>query len=105
MGLRTMLQYDLTGPEALTHTAIAAELSEALGKPVAFEHIPDGAMRKALLCFHLDEWQADGLVEDYGHYRRGEASAISSAVQDVTGQPPIPFARFARDYKQAFLGN
>ncbi len=97
--------YELTGPEALTHTAMAAQLSEAFEKPITFEDIPGEAMRKQLLGFQVDEWQADGLVEDYGHYRSGEASAISSAVKDVTGQPPIPFAQFARNYKQAFLDN
>lgn len=57
----------------------------------------------ALISFGFPEWQADGLVEDYAHYRRGEASAISSAVQDVTGHPPRTFRGFAGDYKQAFL--
>jgi hypothetical protein len=48
------------------------------------------------------EWQVDGLIEDYAHYRRGEAAAISTAVEDVTGRPARSFASFARDYKAAF---
>lgn len=36
-------------------------------------------------------------------YRRGEASGISFAIKEVTGQAPRPFAAFARDYKDAFL--
>jgi hypothetical protein len=59
-------------------------------------------MRDALLSFGFPQWQADGLIEDYAHYRRGEASAISTAVRDVTGVPPHSFVDFARDYKQAF---
>ena len=95
--------YDITGPEALTHAEMASQLSEALGKPVSFVDIPEQAMREALLGFRVPEWQTDGLIEDYAHYRRGEASTLSSAVRDVTGNPPHSFSAFARDYKQAFL--
>jgi len=51
----------------------------------------------------MPDWQADGLIEDYAHYRRGEASGISSAVEEVTGQRPRHFIEFARDNKAAFL--
>ncbi len=76
---------------------------EALEKQITFVDMPEAALRSALLSFGFPEWQADGLVEDYAHYRRGEASAISPAVQDVTGLPPHTFLEFASDYKQAFL--
>ena len=55
--------------------------------------------------FGVPGWQADGLIEDYAHYRRGEASTVSSSVKDVTGGPPRPFGAFARDYRQAFLAS
>ena len=95
--------YDITGPEALTHTDIAAQLSDALDKQVTFVDIPESAMREALLAHGFPEWQADGLIEDYAHYRRGEASSVSNAVVDVTGRPAHSFLTFARDYKEAFL--
>ena len=95
--------YDVTGPEALTHTEMASQLSDALGRDVAFVDIPEQAMRDMLFALGIPAWQADGLIEDYAHYRLGEASTISSAVVDVTGRPPRSFAAFARDYKQAFV--
>ena len=95
--------YDITGPESLTHEEMASQLAEALGKQITFVDIPEAAMRSALLSFGLPEWQADGLVEDYAHYRRGEASDVSPAVQDVTGHPPHTFVEFAGDYKHVFL--
>lgn len=94
--------YDLTGPEALTHAEMAASLSGALGRPVAFVDVPPEAMRGALLGAGLPPWQADGLVEDYAHYRRGEASAVSTGVRDATGRAPRAFSAFARDYASAF---
>ncbi len=95
--------YDITGPEALTHAEMAAQLSEALHRPVVFVDLPEREFREALRGFHMPGWQADGLVEDYAHYRRGEASNLSWAVKEVTGWSPRPFRAFAYDYKSAFL--
>lgn len=94
--------YDLTGPEPLTHAEMAASLSDALGRRVTFVDVAPEDMRGALLGAGLPPWQADGLVEDYAHYRRGEAAAVASGVQDATGQPPRAFRDFARDYAAAF---
>jgi hypothetical protein len=51
----------------------------------------------------MPDWQADGLIENYALYRRGEASAISSAIEEATGQTPRHFIEFAPDNKAAFL--
>lgn len=95
--------YDITGSEALTHSEIADALSEALGKRITFVDISESAMREALLSYHMPEWQADGLVEDYAHYKRGEAASVSSVVKDVTSHPPRDIAAFARDFRSYFL--
>jgi hypothetical protein len=55
-----------------------------------------------LLNIGLPQWQPDGLVEDYAHYRRGEATSIASGVQDATGALPHSFDDFARDFAPAF---
>ncbi len=94
--------YDLTGPAALTHAEMAAQLASALGRPVAFVNVSADAMRGALLAVGLPEWQTEGLLEDYAHYRRGEAAAVASGVQDATGKLPRTFAAFARDHASAF---
>lgn len=90
--------YDLTGPEALTHAEMAARLSDATGRSITFIDIPPDAMRGALVDMGMPAWQADGLVEDYAHYRRGEATAVLPGVRDATGRPPRDFAGFARDH-------
>ena len=95
--------YDITGPEALTHAEMASVFTTVLGRPVLYVDLPEAAMRDGLLRFGFPEWQADGLIEDYAHYRRGEASAVSTAVEDVTGQPPSSFRQFVQDYRDAFL--
>src|SRR5262245_44373869 len=95
--------YDITGPEALTHAEMASVFTTVLGRPVLYVDLPEAAMRDGLLRFGFPEWQADGLIEDYAHYRRGEAADVSTAVEDVTGQPPHSFRQFVQDYRQSFL--
>ena len=96
--------YNITGPRALTHAEMADQLSWALAKPIKYVDVPPGAMREALLGFGMPTWRADGLLEDYEHYRRGEAETVTSTVYDLTGSKPIPFFRFAQDYAERFLG-
>jgi hypothetical protein len=82
---------------------MAEQLSQAFDQPVTFVDVPEQDFREGLRGIHMPDWQADGLIEDYAHYRRGEASAVSSAVEEATGKAPRPFAEFAHDYKTAFL--
>jgi uncharacterized protein YbjT (DUF2867 family) len=94
--------YDLTGPQALTHAEMAEKLSAVLNRQITFVNIPSEAMRDQLLKIGMPAWQADGLIEDYAHYRRNEAAAIASGIEDATGKAPRQFKDFARDYATAF---
>jgi uncharacterized protein YbjT (DUF2867 family) len=94
--------YTLTGPEALTHYEMANELSAALTQRITFVDVSPEAMRAALLEVGFPAWQADGLIEDYAHYSRNEASAVTSDIQEVTGKPARNFADFAHDYASYF---
>ena len=94
--------YDLTGPQALTHAEMAVGLAAALGRPVAFQDVAPEDLHQYLLQTGMDPWQAEGLLEDYAHYHRGEAAALAPGVQEATGQAPRDFVTFARDYAPAF---
>jgi uncharacterized protein YbjT (DUF2867 family) len=94
--------YTVTGPAAVTHAEIATELGDAVGRTVRFESVPPEAFLAMLTGFGMPEWQAEGLVEDYGHYDRGEASDVSPDVARVTGTRPRSVRDFAHDYSDAF---
>jgi hypothetical protein len=47
-------------------------------------------------------WQADGLLEEFDMYRRGEAAEIESGVTEALGRRPRPLEEFARDYAALF---
>jgi len=61
---------------------MAERLSAALGRQIAFVDISPEA-RDAMVGFGMPVWQADGLIEDYAHYRRNEAALIASGVQEA----------------------
>ena len=94
--------YSLTGAEALSHEQMAEKLSTALNRKIEFVDVSPEAMREALKNAGFPDWQADGLIEDYAHYARGEAAEITSGVVDATGVNPRTFDEFARDYAPAF---
>ena len=59
-------------------------------------------MRGALDGLGFPAWQADGLLEEFEMYRRGEAAEIESGVTDSLSRSARPFADFARDYAALF---
>lgn len=95
--------YTLTGPEAITHTQIAAALTDAIGRTVMFVDVPPEAFADSIRGL-LPPWQVDGLLEDYAHYRRGEAATVSPAIAEVTGAAPHSVGQFAHDYAAVFAG-
>ncbi|MFE3176124.1 NmrA family NAD(P)-binding protein [Amycolatopsis sp. NPDC059090] len=93
--------YTLTGPRAVTHAEIAAALSAATGRDIAFHDAPADQFAAALTGL-LPSWQIGGLVEDYAHYARGEAAEVHTSVADLTGRPARDLTDFAHDYSAAF---
>ena len=94
-------RYDLTGPEALTHAEIAAAFGDAIGREVAFQPVAPEAFVAAIEQAGVPAWQAEGLAEDYAHYERGEAAAVSEDTYRVTGRPARTIADFAADHADA----
>ena len=94
--------YSLTGPDALTFAEMAHQLSRAIGRTITFVDVPPEAMRAALGDLGFPPWQADGLLEEFAMYRRGEAAGVEPGVSEALGRPPRSFDEFARDYAPLF---
>ncbi len=94
--------YTITGPQALTHSDIAAALSRALGRPIAFHDVAPEVFAAALTATGMPPWQVEGTLGDYAHYRRGEAAMVSPAVRDVTGSAPRDIDTFAHHFAASF---
>lgn len=93
----------LTGPRAVTHTEMAQAISAALGQQVGFDDVPPEAFGQ-MLDGILPPWQIEGTLEDYAHYRRGEAAQVTTSVEDITGHPARDVRQFAVDYADLFRG-
>lgn len=94
--------YEITGPESLSYAEMARELSSALGREIKYVEVPVEAARTAMLGAGMQTWLTEALVELFYFYRDGGAAHVTDTVRQVTGQAPITFAQFARDYAQAF---
>ena len=90
--------YSLTGPDALTFTEMAHHLSMTIGRTITFVDVPPESMRASLADLGFPAWQADGLLEEFAMYRRGEAAGVEAGVREALGRPPGSFGEFARDY-------
>jgi uncharacterized protein YbjT (DUF2867 family) len=94
--------YDVTGPEAMSFDAVADEISEVAGRPVAYVDVSPRQWKKESLAAGMPVWLAHDFLVLYGAYREGYGAAVSSTVQDVTGKPPRSFRDFVRDHAAAF---
>jgi uncharacterized protein YbjT (DUF2867 family) len=94
--------YRLTGPEPVTFSHVAEQLSAAIGRPVQFVDVPDRAAREAMVGSGMSEWVADNLVTLFGFIRAGVAEATTDDVRAVLGRAPHGFADFARDHVSLF---
>jgi NAD(P)H dehydrogenase (quinone) len=83
------VSYDITGPEALTFTEVAATLSAHRGVPVSFhdETIPEAYASRQR--YGAPDWQVDAWVSTYVAIAHGDLAAVSTDVERVTGRPPL----------------
>jgi uncharacterized protein YbjT (DUF2867 family) len=94
--------YTVTGPAALTHAEMAQALGAATKRDVSFVEVPPAQFAAVLQQLGMPLWQIEGLLEDYAHYQRGEASAVTHDVSVVTGADARTFTQFVEDYADAF---
>lgn len=91
--------FNLTAAEALTHTEVAAKLSQATSKNITYADITSEAFQEALIAAGLPQDYVGFLAYIAQALKDGHAAAISGDVKLVTGQDPITFDRYAADFK------
>jgi uncharacterized protein YbjT (DUF2867 family) len=96
--------YVITGPEALSYHDVAAKLSEATGRRVAYVPVSPEEFRAGALAQGLPEWLAEALCLLNEAFASGASSAVTEVVREVGGREPRTFGQFARDYAAPFRG-
>jgi uncharacterized protein YbjT (DUF2867 family) len=90
-------EFDLTGPEALDHTAVAKIIGDVSGRPVAYHALTEEQMTAGARAAGMPEPAAGYLAVLYGVVRAGYAAGVTSDVETVTGRKAITFRTFAEE--------
>lgn len=94
--------YPLAGPEVLTRTELVRHLATALRRDITFRRSSREETIAALTPTMGDNttWYVDNVLSDY---TPDPATLPITSVQDITGRPATPFARWAADNASRFL--
>lgn len=92
----------LTGGSAVTYADVAASLTAEIGHDVRYVDVPPETSRDNLLGFGLQAGQVDDIIALFAIFRAGQASSVSSTVQEVLGRAPRSLATFIQDHRSAF---
>ncbi|MEZ4388119.1 MAG: NAD(P)H-binding protein [Candidatus Krumholzibacteriia bacterium] len=87
--------HDLTGDDPMSHTAVAAALTRASGRPVNYEAITEAEMRERGRRAGLPAGRLEYLLALYALVREGEVSRVSRSVAEILGRKPRRFDDFA----------
>lgn len=92
-------EFDLTGPEDLTHDDVAREISAATGRKVVYQEIEPSVLREELLTAGLPVDYTNFLIEIIGFLKAGYNAGVRPTVEEILGRNPRTFKQYARDYK------
>lgn len=96
--------YDLTGPESLSDTDIAAMLSAATGRAIRHEPLSDAAWVRLMRGRGLPEAIVRSMLSLHLAYREASPEPVTGWVEVLSGEAPRSFAAFAREHAVRFGG-
>jgi uncharacterized protein YbjT (DUF2867 family) len=94
--------YDVTGPDAITYSAVAAKIAERMQRKVEYVNLPADAAAQGMIAGGLPEWLARDLAILGAMAAEGKMAAVSSAVRDITGREANNFDQFLDDHAHIF---
>lgn len=95
--------FNLTGPEAITHSQVASVLTETTGKKIVYSETTSEEFKSTLLTAGLPADYVDFLALIMGYLKAGYNSALTSSVKDILGREPISFQNYAKAFKSSFF--
>jgi uncharacterized protein YbjT (DUF2867 family) len=97
------MKYDITGPEALSHSQVGEILSKETGRRISYVDISEEDLRNRMKKMGIVDWYIDNALELYNMYRSGFRSQTTNVVEQLTEQKPTSFSQFVRNYVQEGL--
>lgn len=93
--------YTLTGPRSLNFAAIAALLSEQLGRPIRYEAVTTEAFEQGLEAFGMPPVLRRYMSDVYGLIRHGHVAEVQPGVRQLLHREP----RSLEDYLRQTFGD
>ncbi|EKO3903369.1 SDR family oxidoreductase [Vibrio fluvialis] len=90
--------FNLTGPEALSYAQAAQKISAALGKPVAYQAMEEGAFCDLLKSVGVPTDYAEFLTSIFYPVREGWTAGVSDAVATLTDKAPRSLDEYIADH-------
>ncbi|EKO3933753.1 MULTISPECIES: SDR family oxidoreductase [Vibrio] len=90
--------FNLTGPEALSYAQAAQKISAALGKPVVYQAMEEGAFCDLLKSVGVPADYAEFLTSIFYPVREGWTAGVSEAVATLTGKAPRSLDEYIADH-------
>jgi uncharacterized protein YbjT (DUF2867 family) len=94
--------YWLTGPDLITYTDVAKELSDTLGYTVEYRRTSPAEHRAAMIQAGVPETGATSNAQAFGLIAEGDAAWLSEDVESITGTAPRTLRTFIADHVAAF---
>jgi uncharacterized protein YbjT (DUF2867 family) len=95
--------YVVTGPQGITFSDVASELSQGLDMPVRYVDAAAGNARAGMLTMGMPEWYVDDLLGFYAWYSTGASAAVSDVVRTIAGRPGRSFSQFVEAHRSDFV--
>lgn len=90
--------FDLSGPEAVSHADVAAAISHKIGAPVTYKNIAPETLKDGLLAAGLPGDYVDFMIMIFGFLKEGFNARTTDSVKLITGKAP----RTLNDYANTF---
>ena len=87
------MTYDLTGPEALTLSEIAATITSVTGRQVKYRNETLKEAYASRASAGAPDWQVEAWVSTYTAIAANQFAGVSTAIPDITGHAATSLAR------------
>jgi len=86
--------YNLTGPEALSLSEVAAVIEQQTGRATSFNNETLDEAYESRAKYNAPAWQVDAWVSTYTAIAAGDQATVSDDIERVTGRTPMTLAEF-----------
>ena len=95
----------ITGPEILSFTDLATQLSEVLGREIEYVDVPPQAFCDELRKWGTSEWYVDAVTDLFELTASNEGAKKTDTFSEICGHSPRSFREFLQIHKGVFAAS